>query len=168
MKIEAISTKQVDTKRGKADTYAFKGDDGQWYSTGFDNPGVAKGDEVDFEFENTRYGNKVKFETFKINGAAVKGKSTGPAKAPYVPRAVGTGGSAPTYTKPFPIPLLHGDRAIIRQNALTNARELYDSDPEKPIKDAAKEIIEVARIFEEYSAGDGERREAESKSKEAK
>jgi hypothetical protein len=71
-------------------------------------------------------------------------------------------------TRPFPIPLLHGDRAIIRQNALTNAREavvaLFTVSPAGPMPDDvdfAKRIISMASIFEEYSAGDIERRAAE-------
>jgi hypothetical protein len=73
--------------------------------------------------------------------------------------------------RPFPIPLLHGDRAIIRQNALTNAREavieLITSSGKAGdiamLDDAsvAKRIIAMAAIFEEYSAGDIERRLAE-------
>lgn len=168
MRIEAVSTKPVKTARGMSETFGFKCDDGQWYNSGFKNPGVKVGDEVDFEFESTKYGNAVKFESIKVNGAA--SSTSFVAKKPWVPsapRGVGAG----VYTKPFPIPLLHGDRAIIRQNALTNARELVSNfyntegttyNTEKGMKELARFVITVAREFEAYSAGDVERMEADN------
>jgi hypothetical protein len=58
----------------------------------------------------------------------------------------------------FPIPLLHGDRAIVRQNSITNATKAigdYVSDIDGiSIEDYASEIIRVARMFEAYSCGD--------------
>lgn len=163
MKIEAVSTKIVKTKRGDSPTYAFKGDDGQWYNVGFDNPEVMKGDEVQFDFESTKFGNKVAFESFKVvkrvDGAATP---TGD-KPPYARKAFG----APQQSRPFPIPLLHGDRAIVRQNALTNARELYtagvlvfNSAPDSDT--AVKQIVAIARQFEAYSCGDVEQMDAEN------
>lgn len=55
------------------------------------------------------------------------------------------------------------DRSIIRQNSLAHATSMYTSmlasgDYEakntENLKACAKEIVEIARIFEEYSAGD--------------
>jgi hypothetical protein len=169
MKIEAVSTKEVKTKRGMSPTYAFKGDDGQWYNCGFDNPSVIKGDEVEFDFESTKYGNKVSFESFKV----VK-KMDG--AAPAAARSYGAKPAGGSYQpKPFPIPLLHGDRAIIRQNALTNARELVscgmlkaetNGDGTIDEKTAVATIIRIARQFEAYSAGDVERMAADNVHKE--
>ncbi len=78
-----------------------------------------------------------------------------------------------TYGKEFPVPTLHGDRSIIRQNSLRHATELWTSiqpilpsDNKVPSKialaKAAEAVIELARTFEEYSAGDVERRAAEA------
>lgn len=154
------------TKRGVSPTYAFKCDDGQWYSTGFENPAVAKGDVVDFEFENTKYGNQVKFESLKITRGSTTGVPTTSGSSPSARSYGNRSGSAGTYggvQKVFPIPLLHGDRSIVRQNALTNARELYVTtlDVAEPSTTdrtkMAEEIIRIARIFESYSAGDVER-----------
>ena len=52
MKVEATSTKEVVARGRKVPTFAFKGDDGQWYSTGFKDSSLGKGDEVEFEFES--------------------------------------------------------------------------------------------------------------------
>jgi hypothetical protein len=53
---------------------------------------------------------------------------------------------------------LHGDRAIIRQNSITNATKLYtDSQKQGTITDydaASDVIIALARKFEAYSCGD--------------
>jgi hypothetical protein len=58
----------------------------------------------------------------------------------------------------FPIPALHGDRAIVRQNSISNATKLI-VDSVKPTDKAnweslAIEVIQVARMFEAYSCGD--------------
>jgi hypothetical protein len=167
MRVEAISTKQVKTKRGLADTFSIKCDDGVWYGLGFDKPTFAKGDDITFDFENTAYGNKIKFETVKINGSAAPsvskpsgGLTSYQPKAPYTPAA----------SRPFPIPLTHGDRSIVRQNALTNARELVCAtfgSTGVVVDDAAvaKRILNIAQMFEEYSAGDAERRAGEAAAK---
>ena len=58
----------------------------------------------------------------------------------------------------FPIPALHGDRAIVRQNALARATDLYVAarggkpfDLEISTLDL---VISFARKFEAYTAGD--------------
>lgn len=166
MKIEAVSMKEVKTKRGMSPTYSFKGDDGQWYGCGFDNPEVARGDEVDFEMESTKYGNKVVFETFKVV-KKINGTSTAEAGKPAVsayPRK--PYGSAPQMSRPFPIPLLHGDRAIVRQSALKAAVDLVRTGIILPGKDPIETTIQAARKFEAYSAGDIERMAAEDVHKE--
>lgn len=155
MKVTRVSSKEVTTKFGPKPTYSIQCDDGQWYSLGFKNPGISDGDEVEFDFVNNRYGNQVTLATLKIK----KGDGTVAAPAP----ARGGFGRA---EKVFPIPLLHGDRSIVRQNALTNAREVFvASHGGKPFagtsKDVAKDIIDLAREFELYTAGDTERLNAE-------
>jgi hypothetical protein len=58
----------------------------------------------------------------------------------------------------FPIPALDGQRAIVRQNAITNARELYAASKGGKVfdfsRDVAAEIVSVARFFEAYACGD--------------
>jgi hypothetical protein len=64
----------------------------------------------------------------------------------------------------FPIPPLHGDRAIVRQNSITNAvkavADLLDSD-DMNIDLYVDTIITVARKFEAYSCGDLDAAQAE-------
>lgn len=155
MRVEATAVKPVSTKRGMSDTFSFKCDDGQWYNTGFENPSVNKGDEVDFEFESTKYGNKVKIETIKIKGTSAGGAST-VTTTPYRAKPVGS------YTpreKVFPVPLTHGDRAIIRQNSVSNAVKVVEVTGfvGKDVNDTVDIIIKIARRLEAYSAGDLER-----------
>jgi len=70
--------------------------------------------------------------------------------------------SKPSYgaAKVFPIPPLHGDRAIVRQNSITNAVKAADnylrgedSTPSN-LDEYAEFIIQLARKFEAYSCGD--------------
>jgi hypothetical protein len=59
----------------------------------------------------------------------------------------------------FPIPALDGQRAIVRQNSVTNATNLVgkllslDGDV-LPDLDIATRIVAIAKVFEEYSTGD--------------
>ncbi len=151
--IADISTKMVDTKFGPKPTYALKGSDGQWYKCGFKKPHAAVGDTVSFDFTEGKYGKDVDMGSFSKTTAAPTEVSA-PAAPAAAPRSYGPP------VKPFPIPPLHGDRAIIRQNALTNARELFavystlnkKMDWDKDVIAAA--VIGLARQFEAYSCGD--------------
>ena len=72
--------------------------------------------------------------------------------------------------KVFPIPALHGDRAIVRQNALARATDLYvAARGGKPFELEAESldfVIKLARKFEAYTAGDLDMAEAVSESAE--
>jgi hypothetical protein len=174
MKVEAISTKEVRARGKMVPTYSFKCDDGQWYGLGFNKPPFEKGAEVEFEVESTPYGAKAKFETIKIHSGAATAPSGGMVRgesrnSSFSPRSTGF------QQKVFPIPALHGDRSIVRQNALTNAREMVMTMEQlmgntiantAQTQDAmAQAIIRVARQFEAYSAGDIERLGADEQEK---
>lgn len=164
--VENITNKTVNTKFGPKPAYSIKAN-GEWFSVGFNKPKFNVGDTVDFMYEDGTYGKQVDAKTIRVlskgTGAAGSAVSSSPsAEAPAAPRAFGPP------QKVFPVPLMHGDRSIIRQNALTNAREmvvtLLNSAAPSPMPfddEIAQRIIAVARIFEEYSAGDIERRAAE-------
>lgn len=154
-----ISTKSVNTKFGAKNTYQVTCDDGVAYSLGFTKPSFKVGDSIEFVPEEDKYGMKMDPKTVRVTGSGGAAAPT-PAAAP---RAAGGGSYAP---RPFPIPLLHGDRSIVRQNALTNARETCVAYWEKHAWPAtsngvAEEILALAREFEAYTAGDIERRAAE-------
>jgi hypothetical protein len=81
-----------------------------------------------------------------------------------VPRTTGSGYAA----KVFPIPPLHGDRAIVRQNALARATDIYiAARGGKPFELEGSNldfVISLARKFEAYTAGDLDLAEAEAES----
>lgn len=129
--------------------------DGSWYSAFAPSQmpagGVSAGDWVDFTYVQ-------KGEYNNIKGSVTK--STAPASRPT------TGSVASTerkftdakgfVIKEFPVPPLHPDRSIIRQNSLShavavlNAGAWFGTDPEEH----AGKVIEIARMFEAYSTGD--------------
>ena len=152
--IENISTKEVTTKFGPKPVYNIRAN-GEVFSYGFKKPTFAVSDEVDFQFTESTYGKNVDLASVRLitKGAGGTAPSTpafpsaSPVKAPYSPPS-----------KVFPIPALHGDRAIVRQNSLTNAVNLlkthFAADDMDDLNGAADFIISIARKFEAYSCGD--------------
>jgi hypothetical protein len=157
MIVEQISTKTVTTKFGPKPTYSVKCD-GTWYSYGFKKPTFTEGAEIEFAFTENTYGKQVDEKSLRVI-------SSGSGKASTASTSPAIEGGAPTpasrsYGPPakvFPIPALHGDRAIVRQNSLTNAVNLLKEDKELAKHSAearADAIINIARMFEAYSCGD--------------
>lgn len=165
--VEAASTKDVNTKFGLKPTFSLKVN-GQWVKCGFKNPNASTGDEVEFDGNTGTYG----LEAKSVN---IIRKGTG---APPVAVATVTSSAAvpvkPSYggykEKVFPIPALHGDRAIVRQNALARATDLYvAARGGKPFELEAESldfVIKLARKFEAYTAGDLDMAEAVSETEE--
>jgi hypothetical protein len=145
--VKRITNKMVTTKYGEKAAYSVQGDDGTWYKHGFKKPAFKEGDAIEADIKETSYGPEI--TSSKVVGGVLP-----------TPRTTGaySGGASGGGGKPFPIPPLHGDRSIIRQNSLTNAREAWvNSHGGKAYKldeEAAHAIIDVARIFESYSCGD--------------
>lgn len=157
--IENITTKEVTTKFGPKPAYTITAG-GERFSYGFKKPAFAIGDEVDFQYTENTYGKNVDLASVQMlkkgAGAPTPSASTAsPGKAPYSPPS-----------KVFPIPLLHGDRAIVRQNSITNAtKAVFDfagADGPEDIDSYAEMIIAVARKFEAYSCGDLDAQAAEA------
>lgn len=151
--VQTISSKSVTTKFGPKPVFSIKGTDNNWYKCGFTKPKCSEGDTIEVNVKETDYGSEItdpKNITI-VGGGGVSVPSASPVRS---------GGTASRggYDRVFPVPALSPERAIIRQNALTNARELYvgtlDTKKGVSLDDAAKHIIEVARIFEAYSTGD--------------
>lgn len=148
--VENITEKTVNTKFGPKKAFSIKAN-GEWYGYGFKKPAFSIGDEVDFQFSETAYGKQVDDKSVrtlsKAGGASPTSSAPAPAKAYGAPAKV------------FPIPPLHGDRAIVRQNSITNATkmvtELLVANKEKMgMSETADLIVNIARKFEEYSCGD--------------
>ena len=152
--VESQSKKEVKTKFGMKPTWSLK-IDGEWYACGFTDPRVSAGDVIAFSFTEGKYGKEIDKGTIMKTGAA-------PAAPTYTATVTPAPKSAaPVGNRPFPIPPLHGDRAIIRQNALSHAARLMASfgiatDKEDlPDWDKTAElVIHVARKFEAYACGD--------------
>ena len=158
--IENITTKEVTTKFGPKPAYTITAG-GERFSYGFKKPAFAIGDEVDFQYTENTYGKNVDLASVQMlkkgAGAPTPSASTAsPGKAPYSPPS-----------KVFPIPLLHGDRAIVRQNSITNATKavcdyLDSNEDVETVQAYADLIIEIARKFEAYSCGDLDTAQAEA------
>ena len=158
--IDNISTKEVNTKFGPKPAYTVVAN-GEKFSYGFKKPAFAAGDEVDFQYTDGTYGKVIDLTSVRMlkKGAGAPTASTtasvAPAKASYSPPA-----------KVFPIPPLHGDRAIVRQNSITNATKLVTdlaakSKTETTPSALAAVIVEIAKVFEAYSCGDDDAAAAE-------
>ena len=160
MIVSRITSKTVTTKFGPKPSYSIQAD-GEWYNYGFKKPPFNEGDEVNFTFTENTYGKQVDAATVRVINKGSGSPSKAPTSASSAP--VGTEVATPPSTrsygppaKVFPIPALHGDRAIVRQNSLTNAvnlcKEYFGEDVDLPGR--AEEIILIARMFEAYSCGD--------------
>lgn len=147
--IENITNKEVNTKFGPKPAYTIVCG-GERYSYGFKKPMFNIGDTIDFQFTDNSYGKNVDLTSVQMvakgTGAPTLTTTAAPSKAPYSPPS-----------KVFPIPALHGDRAIVRQNSITNATKAvcdFASRDDLVLTDYAQTIIEIARMFEAYSCGD--------------
>ena len=153
--VEAVSTKDVSTKFGTKPTFSMKVN-GTWIKCGFKNPNVAVGYEVEFDGVSGTYG----VETKSVNILRKADAAPTTATAVAAPKAAYSGYKE----KVFPIPPLHGDRAIVRQNALARATDLYiAARGGKPFELEASTldlVINLARKFEAYTAGDIDMMEA--------
>jgi hypothetical protein len=163
--VEQIGSKNVTTKFGVKPTYSFKVG-GEWFKTGFKNPVVAVGDSISFEYTPGKYGNDVELESLVVGTSvaalSLTTTSHAPATAIYAPtpmHAPVNSGVKSYRNGTFPIDPLDGQRSIIRQNALTNARELVQQTikPGGVLTDVdatVVSILNIARKFEAYTSGD--------------
>ena len=160
--VEAVSTKDVTTKFGVKPTFSMK-INGAWVKCGFKNPNVDVGYTVDFDGVTGTYGLETKAVNIISRSAAPTPTASAPtASVPVPSKSYGGGGGYKD--KVFPVPALHGDRAIVRQNALARATDIYIAarggkpfDLESSTLDL---VIQFARKFEAYTAGDLDMAEA--------
>ena len=122
--------------------------DDKWYNSKFEIS-CAKGDEVEFDD-----GGKAYIRDLKVTkgGSGVAASSGG--------SMVNKGTTGTSYARGvFPLAANDGSRSIVRQNSITNAVNLFehlmiDKLELSGMEDLAYSVINIARIFEKYSAGD--------------
>lgn len=157
--VAQISSKSVTTKYGPKPVFSIKGDDGTWYKCGFTKPKCSEGDTIEVDVKETDYGTEI-IDPKNIRAVGGGGISVPTAGAPRSSGGASRGG----YERVFPVPALSPERAIIRQNALTNARELvvakFGGKPFEATYEVLDQIIKTAREFEAYSTGDIDKAEA--------
>lgn len=144
--------------------YSAVMDDGETYEIGFKPGAIRKGMKISFDWE-VSYGKKaIKDGSLKIDGAALTSADSSPiASTPVASTPSPAGASKGSWAaKVFPVPPTHGDRSIIRQNALARATELFLHFHPAPAEGTTtatkmnkmtKQIIELAYSFEEYTTG---------------
>jgi hypothetical protein len=161
--IANINSRNVAIKSGPragsmGQIYILEMADGQSFETGFKKPPASIGDTVSFEHSFAFRAEQVDMKTFRMGTGAGGISSAVSVAGTSLPKAF-TGGR----DRQFPVPLLHGDRSIVRQNALAHATRLVSSTlngvnaTKSQLMDYAGEVIDIARKFEAYSCGDDER-----------
>lgn len=139
-------------KAVRKDGKGFQLDDGNWYSVF--NPiqlKAAKGDYVEFVYkEAVKNGATYRNTQGVVQGTPTTITNTGSTRE--VPDG-NTGSSQSRSPLMLPV-MLARERAIIRQNALTNAVNLVGSLFNEEEKANVELVIGIAREFEAYTSGD--------------
>ena len=144
---------------------------GSWYSSFNAFSGIMKSDVVSFSFVEKGQWKNIKGPIEKVTGVATADATSPPsiaelvAKSEELPPHYMIARGYMNKVQMFPIPADHPDRAIVRQNSLTNAVNLLTHTGFATSGGDAAEManiaIEVAGIFEKYSTGQLEMEEAE-------
>ncbi len=161
MIVTNITSRPVTTKFGPKPVYdVFL--DGVKHSFGFTKPPFAIGADIDCMVNSDKYGPKIEPASVVVKAHGTPGTAPSPS-APPSPVSGPSSGTR-SYNGPpakvFPIPLLHGDRAIVRQNSVTNAVKLMvDSSKPESLQamtsdELCDHVITMARKLEAYSCGD--------------
>lgn len=142
----------VDSKR--RDGKAIKvGED--WFSVMASSPvldSINKGDHVEFVYTEKPSPSGVPYRNIKGSVTKVMPPATVPVTGAGVMGKTATAGYA---GRTFPVPALAPERSIIRQNSLGHAVEIVTQMAAfGNCDEAAERAIEIARMFEAYSAGD--------------
>lgn len=155
-----VDTMGRDGKRFKLE------EDGQWYSA-FATSQLPRDIEVG-SYVSFTYVEKGEYRNIKGNVTLATAPASTPMTGAGIVAPVATGGFVDAkgfVRKMFPVPPLHPDRSIIRQNSLTHATTVLRDRGWKAdnCQEYAEAAIDVARIFEAYSTGelDNELAEAE-------
>ena len=147
-------TGEIEAKSNRFDKYSILVN-GNWYASKYEIK-AEKGDIVEFDDGDKKYARRVK----------VIGKGGGGTASPAMASA------GISRTPGFPVPIDTKDRSIVRQSSLKSAVEMVTTlrgtidtpkdwdDLENQMERWAGMTVSVARIFEDYTAGDGDAEEA--------
>lgn len=156
-------------KSMRKDRKGFQLDNGEWYSAYRPLPeALGQGVVVEFDFVSKGQWKNIQGSVQTVAGATSTNETSqaheatgGGATAPQLPNHYLNTNYA-SLIKQFPLPFDHPDRAIVRQNSLTNAVNLLTSmghDLSKmKVDNMVDHVLEIAQKFEEYSTGDLERK----------
>jgi hypothetical protein len=127
-----------------------------WFSVMASSPvldSINKGDYVEFTYTEKPSPSGEPYRNIK--GSVTKVPP--PAAAPVTGAGMmkGTASASGFIGRTFPVPALAPERSIIRQNSLGHAVEIVTQMTAfGNCEEAAERTIEIARMFEAYSAGD--------------
>lgn len=152
-KVDRVEQRTVNTKWGPKPVFDLIVD-GTKYSWGFKNPtsmGITDGAEIEFDVVADKYGPK-------INAEHVVLKTSGSGAGPTVATSGTSGGARGRADMGFPVPVTSDKISILRQNALTNARELVQAYPAIFTKDQTEKemlaaILKIASKFSDFTSG---------------
>lgn len=160
IEVAAINERPVTTRFGEKKAYDIVATDGTKYGFAFTNParqGITVGTKFSAQGEAGRYGIGLDPKTVTV-GVELSATATTPA-ANKAQGATSYGRAE----KVFPLPPTHGDTAIIRQNALTNAvatvADFVATQPTEKWPDLDKwtdMVITTAYKYAEFSSGQRE------------
>lgn len=141
-------------KAVRKDGKGFQLDDGNWYGVfAAAQLKANKGDYVEFAYKSViKNGNEYRNVQGVVSGTSVGSVSSGGSMR-EIPEGNNSGGQS---CSPLMLPvMLARERAIIRQNALTNAVNLASvCQMARDGKVSAETVINLAREFEAYTSGD--------------
>lgn len=155
--VERVNSKSIRTSRGPSSIYSMLVD-GTWYSTDFNNPtkyGITNGAVIEYEPEDSDFGPKINLKT-----VSVKTSGDGSAPAKFVPKAGAAKGSGTSRDVGFPIPATNYQISILRQHAVTQAREfmdncgwLEDTNDDEEMEELLKKLFDIAGKIADYTSG---------------
>jgi hypothetical protein len=160
--VGAINERTVNTRYGAKKAFDLIATDGTKYGFAFQNParsGISVGSKVTAQGEVGSYGISLDPKTVTVGGE-VNATPTSPVPAAPAARSYNSAGRE---AKVFPLPPTHGDTAIIRQNALTNAvatvADFVATQPTEKWPDLdtwTDMVIKTAYKYAEFSSGQRE------------
>jgi len=173
IQVASIKSREVTTKFGLKKAYDLYDSVGNKYGFGFADParqGINIGTFVTGNVEVDKYGSK--FDPKTVTASATGSASPVPDAGTSAQAGSGSGSGyakSAYKEKVFPVPPTHGDMAIIRQNALSNATALVSdyvatlpAEKFPKLDEWTDMVIDVSYKFAKFSSG---HREAEAISK---